>query len=104
MKELAGLKSLQSLSLYGTPVTDAGLKELAGLKLTTLVLPFFLSDRNLKYYLAAIEPITLDLKGKQVTDVGLKELAELKSLQSLDLSHTPVTDAGLKRPSSPWCS
>ena len=32
LKELAGLKSLQSLSLHNTQVTDAGLKELAGLK------------------------------------------------------------------------
>ncbi len=32
LKELAGLKSLQLLYLAGTQVTDAGLKELAGLK------------------------------------------------------------------------
>jgi hypothetical protein len=28
LKELAGLKSLHSLELFNTPVTDAGLKEL----------------------------------------------------------------------------
>ena len=32
LKELAGLKSLQSLRLGRTQVTDAGLKELARLK------------------------------------------------------------------------
>ena len=32
LKELAGLKSLQTLNLSNTKVTDAGLKELAGLK------------------------------------------------------------------------
>ncbi len=32
LKELAGLKNLQSLSLGRTKVTDVGLKELAGLK------------------------------------------------------------------------
>ena len=32
LKELAGLKNLQSLNLDDTKVTDAGLKELAGLK------------------------------------------------------------------------
>ena len=32
LKELAGLKALQSLDLTGFKVTDAGLKELAGLK------------------------------------------------------------------------
>jgi len=31
-----------------------------------------------------------------VTDAGLKELAGLKSLQSLDLFITHVTDAGIK--------
>jgi hypothetical protein len=32
LKELAGFKSLQSLDLSGTSMTDVGLKELAGLK------------------------------------------------------------------------
>ena len=31
-----------------------------------------------------------------MTDAGLKELAGLKSLQSLNLHSTKVTDAGLK--------
>ena len=39
LKDLAGLKQLQTLDLFGTQVTDAGLKHLAGLKrLRTLVL------------------------------------------------------------------
>src|SRR5438093_1271331 len=46
LKELTGLKNLQTLNLYGTLVTDAGLTELAGLK-------------NLK---------TLSLGGTKVTD------------------------------------
>ena len=56
-----------------TKVTDAGLKELAGLK----------SLRAL--YLA----------GTQVTDAGLKGLAGRKALQTIDLRGTKVTDAGL---------
>ena len=64
LKELAGLKNLQRLDLSGTKITDAGLKELAGLK-------------SLQ---------TLDLAATQVTDAGLKELAGLKSLQSLNLA------------------
>ena len=40
LKELAGLTQLQTLNLAGTKVTDAGLKELAGLtQLQTLDLP-----------------------------------------------------------------
>ena len=37
----------------------------------------------------------LDLSYTEVTDVGLKELAGLKSLQSLYLGGTQVTDAGV---------
>ncbi|HEV3080227.1 MAG TPA: hypothetical protein VGY66_10625 [Gemmataceae bacterium] len=53
LKELAGLKNLQTLELAGTAVTDTGLKELAGLK--------SLQRLNLTY--------------TRVTDKGLKELA-----------------------------
>jgi internalin A len=74
-KQLAGLKSLQSLNLGGALLlTDTGLKELAQLK-------------NLQ---------ALYLFYAHVTDAGLKELAGLKNLQVLDLSHTQVTYAGLK--------
>jgi internalin A len=74
LKELAGLKSLQALYLAGTQVTDAGLKEAAGLK-------------SLQ---------TLDVRRTKVTDAGLKDLAGLKSLQRLYLNHCKVTDAGMK--------
>ena len=69
LKELAGLKSLQSLYFALTPVTDTGLKELAGLD-TLRVLP---------------------LSGTTVTGVELKHLAGLKSLQYLALTGTGVT-------------
>ena len=98
LKELAGLKSLQTLNLYGTQVTDAGLKELAGLKsLQTLDLPVTqVTDAGLKE-LAGLKSLqTLNLANTKVTDAGLKELAGLKSLQALHLYHTKVTDAGLK--------
>ncbi len=62
------------LSLGNTKVTDAGLKELKGLKNLT----------------------TLELMWTPVTDVGLKELKDLKNLESLSLSITQVTDAGMK--------
>jgi Leucine-rich repeat (LRR) protein len=73
LKELAGLKSLQTLNLSNTKVTDVGLKDLAGLKSLH----------------------SLDLGRTQVTDKGLKELAGFKSLQTLNLGFTRVTDAGV---------
>jgi hypothetical protein len=74
LKELAGLKQLQAMSVGATKITDAGLKELAGLK----------------------QLQTLFLYGAQITDAGLKELAGLKQLQSLALAGTKITEAGLK--------
>src|SRR5713226_1401568 len=99
LKDLAGLKSLQMLNLYyASRITDAGLKELAGLKnLQTLYLGFTkVTDAGLKE-LAGLKSLqSLYLGDTKVTDTGLKELAELKSLQLLKLSFAQVTDAGLK--------
>jgi len=52
-------------------VTDAGLKELAGL--TGLQ--------------------SLNLSGTKVTDAGLTELTGIRTLQSLELRNTKVTEA-----------
>ncbi len=98
MRELAGLNGLQDLRLALTQVTDAGLKELAGLKsMQALDLGFTkLTDAGLKE-LARLKGLqNLNISGTQGTDTGLKELVGLESLQRLDLFHTKVTDAGLK--------
>jgi hypothetical protein len=58
----------------GPHVSDAGLKELAGMK-------------SLQ---------RLYLTGAPITDAGLKELVSFKGLQMLDLSGTKVTHAGVK--------
>jgi uncharacterized protein (TIGR03067 family) len=73
LKDLAALKNLRGLYLFYTHVTDAGLKKLAGLM-------------NLQ---------TLDLSNTRVTDAGLKELAGLKSLRWLNLRGTKVTGASV---------
>ncbi len=61
LKSLAGLKSLTSLALYRTGVTDAGLKDVAALK--TLTSP--------------------DMMKTKITDAGLKGLAGLDALERL---------------------
>ena len=75
---------ITSLALCRSPVTDAGLRELAVLQ-------------NLTW---------LDLRDTRVTDVGLKELAGLKSLAMLLLQSTQVTDAGVAelRKALPKCT
>ena len=62
VKELAGVKTLQSLNLWNTQVTDMGLKELADLK-------------SLRF---------LSLKYTQVTDAGVAELR--KALPNCNIS------------------
>jgi hypothetical protein len=98
VKELAGLKSLQSLNIGGSLLlTDAGLKELAGLKNLRGLYLFYapVTDAGLKELAGLKNLQALDLSHTQVTDAGLKELAGLKSLQALNLGWTKVTDAGL---------
>lgn len=63
-----------ALSLWGSQVTNAGMKHVGTFK--TLVV--------------------LDLRGTDVTDAGLKELRDLKNLAALDLAYTSVTAVGLK--------
>jgi hypothetical protein len=72
--EKAPDKPVIAVSLNTAAVTDAVLKELAGLK----------------------QLRTLDLRGTQITNTGLKELAGLQQLQELDLTDTRATCAGLQ--------
>jgi len=62
------------LSFQGTKITDADLKELAGMKRLQV----------------------LNLSDSKITDAGLKELAGMKHLEALNLLYTKVTDAGLE--------
>jgi Leucine-rich repeat (LRR) protein len=77
------MEEVRSLALCRSPVTDAGLKELAGMQ-------------NLTW---------LDLRDTQVTDAGLKELVRFKQLGRLLLQGTRVTNAGVAelRKTLPQC-
>jgi internalin A len=98
LKELAGLTHLQILDLNNTQVTDAGLRQLASL---TQLQVLFLNDPHITgaglQQLAGLTQLQmLHLNGPGVTDAGLHELAGLTQLDFLDLSNTLVTDSGLK--------
>jgi hypothetical protein len=99
LKQLAGLKSLKALRLGSTQVTDLGLKELAGLKnLQWLDLLYTkVTDAGLKELAGFKNLQSLGLCGTKVTNAGLKHLAGLKNLRTLDLQLTNVTDAGLAK-------
>lgn len=97
LKELVGLKRLKILNLMSTQVTDAGLKDLATCKqLQHLVLyDTQVTDLGLKE-LGGLKGLQgLVLGRTRITDAGLKELAGLKGLRNLDLRETKVTGAGI---------
>src|SRR6516162_4962276 len=91
-------KPITFVSLSNKQVTDADLKELAGLKqLETLNLTSTqISDSGLKDLTELSQLRCLDLGETRITDVGLSALAGLNQLQTLDLSETQISDAGLK--------
>lgn len=84
------------LNLGGTGVTDAGLKNLSGLKnLRRLHLEkTAVGDDGLGALKDLAELRYLNLYGTKVSDKGLGALAGLKKLESLYLWQTSVTDAG----------
>ena len=104
---------LQSLSVSGREMTDAGVKEIAGLSsLRVLRLrgsnkppgadgihryqPPALTDAALRNIGTLKELRVLGLSTSGASDAGFKELAGLKQLTRLDLNYTLLTDAGLK--------
>jgi RNA polymerase sigma factor (sigma-70 family) len=99
LKNLNGLKSLDTLYLYSFSTTNAGMKELAGLKKLRkldLIVPLGVSDAGLKELAGLDNLAELSLTANDVTDAGLKELARIKNLSSLSLMVPRVSDAGLK--------
>ena len=84
------------LNLGGTAVTDAGLKQLAGLKnLRRLHLEKTgVGDDGLAAIKDLAELRYLNLYGTKVTDKGLGAIANLKKLENLYLWQTSVSDAG----------
>lgn len=97
LEHIKGLPQLQSLDLWGTQVTDAGLEEqLKGLKqLRRLGLAFAkVTDAGLERLKGLAQLGRLDLRGTQVTDAGLKHLRGLTQLRTLRLSQTQVSDEG----------
>jgi Leucine-rich repeat (LRR) protein len=97
LKELAGPKNLRVLNIGQMRQED--LKELSALKHLKglyLSLSFGLSEARLKDIAVMRDLQTLDLSHSDVTDKGLKGLAALKNLQALHLGATRVTDKGLK--------
>jgi Leucine-rich repeat (LRR) protein len=104
LKALTGLKTLH---LYQCTVTDTGLECLAGL--TNLQVLHFgsakITDDGLKHLkkLTALRSLSLGAPpdhfggGNPITDAGIEHLKGLTKLEDLNIRHTQVTNAGVKR-------
>ena len=101
----AGLESLRTatnlskLKLAGTKVSDAGLEHLAALpNLTAIDLSGTQVAGPGLRYLKKSAPVLriLDLSSTPITDAGLECVLGLPMLQVLGLAHTAVTDAGMR--------
>jgi Leucine-rich repeat (LRR) protein len=99
LKVVAQLSRLQYLSLWGVPITDAGLAHLRGCPtLETLGLAYTaITDAGLAHLSNLPLLRQLDLPNTKVTDAGMVHLPKLARLQSLDLTETKVTGAGLRQ-------
>jgi hypothetical protein len=95
---LATFDRLEELSISGSPITDAGLRHIAGLgELRTVSL---FDDRGLTdagvAHLAGLTKLrTLALDNAGLTDAGLAHLGRMTDLETLMLQGTRVTGPGL---------
>ncbi len=116
---LSGQRSLSSLTLSGTDITDRTVERVIGNPLTYVDLSQTrISDNSLEH-LGLVESLanldlsgtsiagsgfsrmvgtglrSLDLRNSTVTDLGIASLVGLPNLNTLNLTDTPVTDAGI---------
>ena len=98
IEHLKGLTKLQKLNLIGTNVTGAIFEHLKGMtKLQELNLGASpVTSVGLEHLKGVTSLQTLTLIGTRVTDAGLEHLKGMTKLQKLDLTFTGVTDAGLE--------
>jgi len=94
LKELAPLKNLTKLELCSKHLTDTSLKVLREIRLLHALTEATTTDGKRP---TKPEDVTkIDLYVTQVTGYGLKELAPFKSLNTLGLHHTQLTDTGMQ--------
>lgn len=90
-------RNIGTVTLGFTPITDAGLERLEGLRhLESLgLMRTKVGDAGLEHLQTLYQLERLGLEGTQVTDAGLQHLKGLTHLVSLNLSRTQIADAGL---------
>ncbi|MFN0100697.1 MAG: leucine-rich repeat domain-containing protein [Bryobacteraceae bacterium] len=99
LDRVAGMASLERLSLAQTRVTDAGLERLRGLhSLRDLDLYFaeFFTDDGMAALKGLQRLERLNLRGTKVTSRVFEHLSSLGALRSLDISYSQIDDAGVE--------
>jgi len=96
LSDLSPAVRLKRLYLYNTRMTDQGLRAVGRLRsLTHLALPKGIAGSGL-VHLEHLDLTWLDLSGARVTDIDLNNLKQLSRLETLLLSDTDVTAAGIR--------
>jgi Leucine-rich repeat (LRR) protein len=96
MAILKDAKSVETLFLTGTKISDAGLEPLTGLSgLIILHLPDTITDEGFKFVGEITTLKTLSAERCKITDVGMAHLVNMSELQWLKMNHTAISDKGL---------
>lgn len=96
---LSELPLLQSLTLHGTRVSDAGLvvlRDLPNLRTLSCILNECVTDRGLEHVGSLPHLTSLELVGVGFTDAGLHHLQQLHHLETLELEEAQIDDASLR--------
>ena len=98
LARLAGVKSLQKLSLSNCAITDDGLAHLSGLtQLVDLDLTLTpVSDAGLAHLAGLTRLRSLGLASTKCTGSGFTHLKALKNLENVNFHFTPLNDDGLR--------
>ncbi len=90
--------NLESISLDGSQITDAGLSHLGELRRLRYlnVSRTQIADKGLESLASLSGLTTLHASNTNIGDQGMAHLARITSLEKLDLNFTGITDRGLK--------
>ncbi|MGC3971316.1 MAG: hypothetical protein QM775_29445 [Pirellulales bacterium] len=94
---LARMTELREIALTATGTTDAGVKQLGGLKLTALAISKAeITDEALQTVSAMPTLLTLRLENDaKLTDAGIALLTKLPKLEHIALANSQLTDRGV---------
>jgi thioredoxin-dependent peroxiredoxin len=98
MKQLKDLIKLRKLDIHATKIGDAGLQNIAGFKSLQFLnlLGTKITDNGCAHLKNLTQLRELSLVQTQVGDRGIEQLTELRNLRKLEMEDTKITDVGLR--------